>query len=204
MPILPNEASLETEKEEIRNLSSSQDTDDDEFYFPVLQAPLQLWQPEPAPTHLLQVLRKYQSLIVDVIFSLLTGRTVLIQGSVSNKHNVQQVVHALAVFVPGQNRDRHQIIDWFETSRFTDSHISSIKLVGIAKENMDASIHIEGSCVLDIDVKNGSLNSSPVYVEGQWINQLLDRMMLFSVNSSILFKKKRIFLKKNYYYLVVR
>ncbi|KAG2235710.1 hypothetical protein INT48_009125 [Thamnidium elegans] len=186
MPTLPNETSLETEKEEIRNLSSSQDTDDDEFYFPVLQAPLQLWKPDPAPTHLLQVLRKYQSLIVDVIFSLLTGRTVLIQGSVSNKHNVQQVVHALAVFVPGQSRDRHQIIDWFETSRFTDSHIGSIKLVGIAKENMDASIHIEGSCVLDIDAKNGSLNSSPVYVEGQWINQLLDRMMLFSSDESYL------------------
>ncbi|KAI9269641.1 hypothetical protein EDC94DRAFT_599500 [Helicostylum pulchrum] len=186
MPTLPNETSVETEKEENRNLSSSQETDDDEFYFPVLQAPLQLWKPEPAPTHLLQVLRKYQTLIVDVIFSLLTGRTVLIQGSVSNKQHVQQVVQALAVFVPGQSRDRHQIIDWFETSRFTDSHISSIKLVGIAKENMDASIHIEGSCVLDIDAKNGSLNSSPVYVEGQWINQLLDRMMLFSSDESYL------------------
>jgi hypothetical protein len=116
-----------------------------------------------------------------VIFSLLTGRTVLIQGSANNKDNVKKIVHALSVFVPGQRRDKHQIIDWFGTSRLTDSEIGSIKLVGIDKENMDASIHIEGSCVLDIDVKKGSLNSSPVYVEGQWINQLLDRIMLFSV-----------------------
>lgn len=175
MPTIPKEINEET-----TNLSS-QDTDDDESYFPVLQAPFQLWKTETKPMYLLDVLRRYQSLIVDVLFSLLTGRTVLIQGSVSNRHNVQQVVNALSVFVPGQSRDRHQIIDWFESSRFTDSHIGSIKLVGISKENMDPSIHIEGSCVLDIDVKNGSLNSSPVYVEGQWINHLLDRMSLFSV-----------------------
>jgi hypothetical protein len=94
---------------------------------------------------------------------------------------VQQVVRALSVFVPGQSRHRHQIIEWFETRRLTDTQIKSIKLVGIDKDNMDSSIHVDSSCVLDIDVKNGSLNSSPVYVEGQWINQLLDRMMLFSV-----------------------
>lgn len=182
---------------------SSQETDDDECYYPVLQAPLQLWQcdeEKKAPLHLLEVLTKYQSLIVDVVFSLLTGRTVLIQGSAANKSNVQQVVHALSVFVPGQNRDRHQIIDWFEeTSRLTDSHIGSIKLVGIDKENMDSSIHIEGSCVLDIDVKNGSLHSSPVYVEGQWINQLLDRMMLFSVRLSCCS-----LVHTNFFFLVVR
>lgn len=129
------------------------------------------------------MLKRYQSLVVDVIFSLLTGRTVLIQGS--NKEKVQQVVGALSVFVPGQSRHRHQIIDWFDsTGRLTG--IGGIKLVGIDKEKMDSSIHMEGSCVLDIDIKNGSLQSSPVYVEGQWINQLLDRMMLFSVSSFVL------------------
>lgn len=190
-------------QEESKNYSS-QETDDDECYYPILQAPLQLWkceEEEKKPLHLLEVLSRYQSLIVDVIFSLLTGRTVLIQGSAANKSNVQQVVHALSVFVPGQNRDRHQIIDWFEeTTRLTDLHIGSIKLVGIDKENMDSSIHIEGSCVLDIDVKNGSLNSSPVYVEGQWINQLLDRMMLFSVKSLCFC----LLVNTKYYYFIVR
>lgn len=111
----------------------------------------------------------------------MTGRTVLIQGSAHNEESVKEVVRALSVFVPGQRKDRHQIIDWFDQSRLTDAEIGSIKLVGIDKQNMDPSIHIEGSCVLDIDVKSGSLNSSPVYVEGQWINQLLDRILLFSV-----------------------
>lgn len=96
---------------------------------------------------------------------------------------MQKVVRALSVFVPGQDRDKHQIIDWFEESRLTDIKIKSIKLVGIDKDNMDPSIHIDSSCVLDVDVKNGSLNSSPVYVEGQWINQFLDRIMLFSVRT---------------------
>jgi hypothetical protein len=168
---------------EIINHSSAQETGD-ESYYPVLLAPLQIWKSEDGKTciHLLEVLRRYQSLIVDVIFSLLTGRTVLIQASASNKSKVQEVVQALSVFVPGQNRNKHQIIDWFDTGRLTDTQIASIKLVGIDKENMDPSIHIEGGCVMDIDVKNGSLHSSPVYVEGQWINQLLDRMMLFSVS----------------------
>ncbi|KAI7892846.1 uncharacterized protein EV154DRAFT_503742 [Mucor mucedo] len=166
---------------------SSQETDDEEIYYPVLQAPSQLWPtPRYPPRHLLEILRQYQSLIVDVLFSLLTGRTVLIRGCDANKSHVQQVVHALSVFVPGQNRERHQIIPWFDQSRLTDSQIASIKLVGIDKENMDASIHIEGSCVLDVDVKHGSLHSSPVYVEGQWINQLLDRLMLFTSDESYL------------------
>lgn len=170
---------------------SSQETDDDEIYYPILQAPLQLW-PSPSsskPLHLLKILTQYQSLIVDVLFSLLTGRTVLIRGSMNTKSHVEQVVHALSVFVPGQNKERHQIIPWFDQTRFTDSHIGSIKLVGIDKDNMDPSIHIEASCVLDVDVKHGSLHSSPVYVEGQWINQLLDRLMLFTV--SFLNKKKK-------------
>lgn len=95
---------------------------------------------------------------------------------------MQQVVQALSVFVPGQSQERNQIIEWFETVRLTDAQIKGIKLIGVDKECMDPSIHVDSSCVLDIDISNGSLNSSPVYVEGQWINQLLDRMMLFSVS----------------------
>ena len=141
----------------------------------------QLWKTDKAPNHLLRLLTFYQSLIVDVIFSLLAGRTVLIQGS--DKEKVKELVNVLSLFVPGQRKDRHQIIEWFD-GRLTDAEIGSIKLVGVHKDNMDPSIHMEGSCVLDIDAKNGVLNSSPVYVEGQWINQLLDRMMLFSVSQT--------------------
>lgn len=103
---------------------------------------------------------------------------------------MQQVVQALSVFVPGQSRERNQIIEWFETAKLTDAQIKGIKLVGVDKNCMDPSIHVDSSCVLDIDVKNGSLNSSPVYVEGQWINQLLDRMMLFSVSRSWVFRTR--------------
>ncbi|KAI9469866.1 MAG: hypothetical protein EXX96DRAFT_623462 [Benjaminiella poitrasii] len=161
----------------------------DTAQYPFLFAPLQLWRSEEkdAPkTHLLEVLRHYQSLIVDVIFSLLTGRTVLVQGSSHNKSHVQEVVQALSFFVPGKSQDKHQIIEWYDSARLTDIEVKSIKLVGVDKENMDSSIHVDSSCVLDIDVKNGSLNSSPVYVEGQWINQFLDRMMLFSSDEAYL------------------
>lgn len=63
-------------------INTSLDNDNDDNY-PILFAPIQLWQ--PSKIHLLEVLRRYQSLIVDVIFSLLIGRTVLIQGSAKNK-----------------------------------------------------------------------------------------------------------------------
>ncbi|KAK4520199.1 uncharacterized protein ATC70_008330 [Mucor velutinosus] len=162
---------------------------EEELFYPILFAPTQVWRSESrgaTKTHLLQVLRRYQSLVVDVIFSLLIGRTVIIQGSEKNKSLVQQVVQALSVFVPGQSRERNQVIEWFETAKLTDAQIKGIKLVGVDKNCMDPSIHVDSSCVLDIDVKNGSLNSSPVYVEGQWINQLLDRMMLFSSDESYL------------------
>ncbi|KAI8351210.1 hypothetical protein EDC96DRAFT_518900 [Choanephora cucurbitarum] len=160
---------------------------DETLYYPILFSPLQLWKSsDSSKTHLLQTLGQYQSLIVDVIFSLLIGRTVLIQGSAHNKKQVQQVVRALSVFVPGQHKERHQIIDWFDSARLTQAQIGSIKLVGVNKENMDSSIHVDSSCVLDIDSKKGSLCSSPVYVEGQWINQLLDRMTLFTSDESYL------------------
>ncbi|KAI7907216.1 uncharacterized protein BX663DRAFT_495216 [Cokeromyces recurvatus] len=173
------------------NVQLELDNDDkkEESCFPFLFAPLQLWKSEEkdAPkSHLLEVLRLYQSLIVDVIFSLLTGRTVLVQGSLQNKSRVQEVVQALSIFVPGKSQDHHQIIEWFDSTKLTDIQTKSIKLVGINKENVDSSVHIDSSCVLDIDVKNGSLNSSPVYLEGQWINQFLDRIMLFSSDEAYL------------------
>ncbi|CAO0789538.1 unnamed protein product [Mucor circinelloides] len=167
----------------------AQAQNEEELFYPILFAPTELWRSEncnATKTHLLQVLGRYHSLIVDVIFSLLIGRTVIIQGSEKNKSWVQQVVQALSVFVPGQSRERNQIIEWFETAKLTDAQIKGIKLVGVDKNCMDPSIHVDSSCVLDIDIKNGSLNSSPVYVEGQWINQLLDRMMLFSSDESYL------------------
>ncbi|KAL7332318.1 hypothetical protein PS15p_204377 [Mucor circinelloides] len=167
----------------------AQAQNEEELFYPILFAPTELWRSEncnATKTHILQVLGRYHSLIVDVIFSLLIGRTVIIQGSEKNKSWVQQVVQALSVFVPGQSRERNQIIEWFETAKLTDAQIKGIKLVGVDKNCMDPSIHVDSSCVLDIDIKNGSLNSSPVYVEGQWINQLLDRMMLFSSDESYL------------------
>ncbi|KAI8376919.1 hypothetical protein BD560DRAFT_422213 [Blakeslea trispora] len=166
------------------NITSNKD---ETLYYPILFSPLQLWKSSGSSnTSLLQTLVQYRSLIVDVIFSLLIGRTVFIQGMAHNKKKVQQVVRALSVFVPGQHKERHQIIDWFDSTRLTQSHMSSIKLVGVNKDNMDSSIHLDSSCVLDIDSKKGSLHSSPVYVEGQWINQLLDRMTLFTSDESYL------------------
>ncbi|CAO3672448.1 unnamed protein product [Rhizopus stolonifer] len=130
--------------------------------------------------HLLSVLQRYRSLMVDVLFSLLTGRTVVVQGSVKNKAHIEQVVRALSVFVPGQSQERHQVIEWFAKEKLTD--VECIKLVGIEQSKMDASIH--SSCILDIE--QNSLCSSPVYVEGQWIHQCLDRISLFSTDASYL------------------
>ncbi|KAL9553174.1 hypothetical protein PS6_004065 [Mucor atramentarius] len=142
----------------------AQAQNEEELFYPILFAPTELWRSENCNA----------------------TKTHILQGSEKNKSWVQQVVQALSVFVPGQSRERNQIIEWFETAKLTDAQIKGIKLVGVDKNCMDPSIHVDSSCVLDIDIKNGSLNSSPVYVEGQWINQLLDRMMLFSSDESYL------------------
>lgn len=79
---------------EVENVSSTDDEhhahsqNEQELFYPILFAPTQVWRSESrdaTKTYLLQVLRRYQSLVVDVIFSLLIGRTVIIQGSEKNK-----------------------------------------------------------------------------------------------------------------------
>jgi hypothetical protein len=51
--------------------------------YPILFTASKLWKSEEIG--LLGVLGRYRSLIVDVIFSLMTGRAVLVQGSLKNK-----------------------------------------------------------------------------------------------------------------------
>ncbi|KAI9262754.1 hypothetical protein BY458DRAFT_540765 [Sporodiniella umbellata] len=127
---------------------------------------------------LLGVLNRYRPLMTDVLFSLLTGRTVVVQGHLKNKNLIQGIVRAFSVFVPGQSQERHQVIEWFEKEKLTD--IEGIKLVGIGETKMDTSIH--SSCILDIE--QNTLRSSPVYVEGQWIHQCLDQTPYFSTDGS--------------------
>ncbi|ORE14923.1 hypothetical protein BCV71DRAFT_228995 [Rhizopus microsporus] len=166
--------------------SSAPSVSIDSDIYPILFTASQLWNQTQDDIKLLKTLYRYKPIIVDVIFSLMTGRIVIVQGSLKSKEHVQEVVRALSVFVPGQSRKRHQIIGWLEEEALT--HVDSIKLVGMDKHKVSSSmVHIESSsCVFDVDAKNGSLHSSPVYVEGYWIHQFLDRMTLFSTDASYL------------------
>ncbi|RCH93984.1 hypothetical protein CU097_005718 [Rhizopus azygosporus] len=175
-----------TAKGEPKASSSAPSASSDSEIYPILFTASQLWNQTQDDIKLLKTLYRYKPIIVDVIFSLMTGRIVIVQGSLKSKEHVQEVVQALSVFVPGQSRKRHQIIGWLEEEALT--HVDSIKLVGMDKYKVSSSmVHIESSsCVFDVDAKNGSLHSSPVYVEGYWIHQFLDRMTLFSTDASYL------------------
>ncbi|KAG1467463.1 hypothetical protein G6F56_004404 [Rhizopus delemar] len=114
--------------------------------------------------HLLSVLQQYRSLMVDVLFSLLTGRTVVVQGSAKNKAHIEQVVRALSVFVPGQNQERHQVIEWFAKEKLTD--IECIKLVGIEQNSTSKGYASDTS-------ETGSTTSNTSTLSRKWSQRLL-------------------------------
>lgn len=99
------------------------------------------------------------------------------------------MIHALSTFVPGISRQQHQIIDWFTDGKLTDETLTSIKLVGTMKCHVDPSIYrLDISC-LEMDSKTGSSNlvTSPLYLDGQWIYNLLSKVPLYSVSFYLTF-----------------
>ncbi|KAI8969258.1 hypothetical protein BDF20DRAFT_894050 [Mycotypha africana] len=161
----------------------------DEPYHSMLFSAVELWKSRAENRRqgkLLNILRRFQSIIVDVIFALMTGRTVVIEGSQQNKGLVEETVRVLSLFVPGQMNQQHEIVEWFDKEILSNIEIDDVKLIGVEKQKVDSSIYINSSCVLDIDAVNGSLNSGPIYVEGQWINQFIDRVNLFTSDDAYL------------------
>ncbi|KAI9013389.1 hypothetical protein CLU79DRAFT_769125 [Phycomyces nitens] len=165
----------------------------DSAFFPIQLETARLWEGGKGglgEQRLLEVCRTFGHAIHHVLFSLMTGRPVVIIGHYESKSKVKEVVEALGVFVPGHSRQHHQIESWFVGTRLTDDNLGSMKLVGTDRDNLDANVYrLDISC-LDIDAvsqhQQGNLVTSPLYLDGQWINQLLEQLPFYSSDGAYL------------------
>ncbi|KAI9319769.1 hypothetical protein BX666DRAFT_1916064 [Dichotomocladium elegans] len=127
----------------------------------------------------LETLKHIRDVLPHIFFALLTGRPVVVFGK---KDAVQKTVEALSVFVP-RSRERQQDVLYWHDDILTDTELASYKLVGTA--NLDPSIFkLDISCLELADRPN--LITSPLYLDGLWINQIMDRLPFFSANRAYL------------------
>ncbi|KAI7877758.1 hypothetical protein K492DRAFT_238944 [Lichtheimia hyalospora FSU 10163] len=133
-----------------------------------------LWQHhQEGHTHI-DTLKHLRDILPHAIFTLLTGRPVVILGK---EDMVQKAVQALSVFVPGAAKTQRAVVPWYD-GHLTDIALGSFKLVGAA--SVDASIYkLDISC-LDLGSKQPNLITSPLYLEGQWVTRIVDSIIFFS------------------------
>ncbi|KAI8093546.1 uncharacterized protein BX664DRAFT_248310, partial [Halteromyces radiatus] len=165
----------------------SENNEESNHYSPLF-ATAQLWESKQKRNYgnLLHILEKHQQYIHHVIYSLLTGRPVVIMGNAQAKSRIQQIVDALSIFVPGLSKSHHQILSWFTGEKLDDESLASIKLVGTTKDKIDPSIYrLDISC-LEVDHQNGngSLVTSPLYLDGQWVYEMLSKMSYYTSDES--------------------
>ncbi|KAF7724142.1 Guanine nucleotide exchange protein smcr8 [Apophysomyces ossiformis] len=136
---------------------------------------------------LLDVLKSLRHLLCHIIFSLMTGRPVIVVGKTQSKSRVEEIVETLSLFLPGHSRHRHSIARWFTDCKLTEDQLSSIKLVGTTVDNVDMSVHRLEISYLDVDANDskGDLVTSPLYLDGIWINQIVDHLRFFSVSEFV-------------------
>ncbi|KAI8144593.1 hypothetical protein BJV82DRAFT_72389 [Fennellomyces sp. T-0311] len=132
----------------------------------------------------LDTLKQLGDTLPHLIFALLTGRPVVVLSACQQR--VHNTVQALSVFVPSQPKtQQHQVLHWFQNGTLTDVELDSIKLVGAPKANIDASIYkLDISCLDITDESHPNLITSPLYLDGYWVNQITDRIKFFSSDKS--------------------
>ncbi|KAI8073182.1 hypothetical protein BC940DRAFT_104517 [Gongronella butleri] len=146
----------------------------------------QLWD-KSSYSHLLSVIQKHRKYIHHIIYSLLTGRPVVIMGTDDNRGHIQQMVQALSVFVVGLSKQHHRIVPWFTAEQgLTDDDLATLKLVGVDKDRVQSSVYrLEISC-LDISPDEPNLLTSPLYLDGQWIFDFLSKAAFYKTDEAYL------------------
>ncbi|CAO3594332.1 unnamed protein product [Absidia cylindrospora] len=157
-------------------------------YYSPLRPTTQLWESKQKQNYgnLLYILRKHNQYIHHVIYSLLTGRSVVVVGNPDGKSRIQEIVYALSIFVPGLSKQQHQIVPWFSGGKLNEELLSSMKLVGTADINVDPSLYRLDITCLEVDHSNGNgrLITSPLYLDGQWIYRLLSKIPFYTTDES--------------------
>jgi hypothetical protein len=100
--------------------------------------------------------------------------------------NIKSFVLALSLFVPGHSRRTHRVIKWHPDT-LTEDMLTGVKLIGVPKDKVNASIYALDVSVFDLDNvetagHGGSLLCGPLYVDGHWIDDMISHAYTFPVN----------------------
>ncbi|KAI8331032.1 hypothetical protein BC941DRAFT_517810 [Chlamydoabsidia padenii] len=183
--LAPNQTTTTVSIEDTQLVETDEESSD---YYSPLWPTAQLWESKQKQNYgnLLHLLDKHKQYIHHVIYSLLTGRSVVIIGHPDGKSRIQEIIHGLSIFVPGLSKQHHQIVPWYNSGKLKDESLAAIKLVGTAIENVDPSVYRMDISCLEVDHENGSghLITSPLYLDGQWIYRILSKTSLYTVDES--------------------
>ncbi|XP_055889599.1 guanine nucleotide exchange protein SMCR8-like isoform X3 [Biomphalaria glabrata] len=131
---------------------------------------------------ILEVLSSYQNLH-HIIYSLLSGRPVLIAASVRLEQEVIKLVRALTIFVPMTKRKRQNVLEW--TSKpLSIVDLAKLKLVGICrpdKRSLDSFIPcaVKKTCCI-VDLEKRVIIASPY--QGFYISAMMSKRKLFKTD----------------------
>ncbi|XP_070190921.1 guanine nucleotide exchange protein SMCR8-like [Littorina saxatilis] len=130
-----------------------------------------------------EVLTTYTNLH-SVVFSLMTGRTVLVVGSAKMELEVTKIVTALTIFLPDTKRKQHSVVEWMNRPlKVTD--LTRIRLAGICrseKRSLDATIPTavkQYSTLMDVERR---MILGPQY-QGTMLNSVLQQKKSFRTDA---------------------
>ncbi|VDI59618.1 Hypothetical predicted protein [Mytilus galloprovincialis] len=115
-----------------------------------------------------KVLQSYNH-IQNVIYSMLTGRTVVIIGSSHYEEEVKNLVTALKLFLPGCHRCQTSCIQW-SSKAIAVTDLIEIKLIGICrheKKSVDRMVPkaVQGSLITTILSRKKSFKTEEGYIQ---------------------------------------
>ncbi|KAK7500122.1 hypothetical protein BaRGS_00008669, partial [Batillaria attramentaria] len=132
------------------------------------------------------VLASYGNL-QSVLFSLMTGRTVLVVGPARMEQEVTKVVTALSIFLSDTKRKHHCVVDWMNRQlKVTD--LTRICLAGVCrseKRSLDATIPTavkQYSTILDVERR---MLTGPPY-QGTLLHSVLQQKKSFRTDAQYL------------------
>lgn len=89
---------------------------------------------------------------------------------------VQDIIRTLSVFVPCHVQKLAKIKAWSD-AKLTDKELADVRLVGASKDNVDSSIFKLDMACMDVTVeRKASLITSPLYLDGRWIHEIIKYM----------------------------
>ncbi|ESO93217.1 hypothetical protein LOTGIDRAFT_232675 [Lottia gigantea] len=131
---------------------------------------------------IIHVLNKYSNLQF-IINSILTGRIVLVIGTIKEELEVIKLVTALSLFLPQHRRKHNCILEW-SSKPLRISDLSRIKLAGVCKsDKRSVDSNVKKYCTI-IDVEKRVI-LAPNY-QGVLINNIISKKKCFKTDADFI------------------